>query len=125
NEDIKILVGQEICKMIIIQSTKITQMFISKVSNSFFNLLQNLSLNNFQSLSHLIEFEYHVATNSNISTFYNLLNVCKNISNLTINLEATPSKSFIELIRSQNVIKFMKITFKYDPPSQFINSLLA
>ncbi|RIB22359.1 hypothetical protein C2G38_2072335 [Gigaspora rosea] len=122
NEDIKILVGQEICKMIIIQSTKITQMFIS---NLFFDLLQNLSLNNFQSLSHLIEFEYHVTTNSNISTFYNLLNVCKNISNLTINLEATPSKSFIELIRSQNAIKFMKITFKYDPPSQFINSLLA
>ncbi|KAF0551568.1 hypothetical protein F8M41_023137 [Gigaspora margarita] len=125
NTNINILVWQEICKMIIIQSTKITQMFISNVPNSFFDLLKNLSLNNFQSLSHLIEFEYHVTTNSNISTFSNLLNVCKNISNLTINLRATPSKSFIKLIQSQNTIKFMKITFEYDPPSRFINSLLT
>ncbi|CAG8548948.1 23278_t:CDS:1 [Dentiscutata erythropus] len=124
NIDIKTLVGQEICKMIIIRSTKITQILISKVSYSFFDLFQNLLLNNTSSLSHLIEFEYHVTTDSNIPTFYNLFKVCKNISTLTINLKTTPSKSFIELIRSQSAIKFMNITFKYDPPNKFINSLL-
>ncbi|RIB30660.1 hypothetical protein C2G38_2151921 [Gigaspora rosea] len=121
---IKNLVGQEICKMIILQSTKITQMIISEMSYSFFNLFQNLSLNVSQSLSHLNEFEYEINENSNILTFYNISNVCKNISNFTIYLRTTPNESFNDLIKSQNSIKFLDIHFKYDPSSKFINSLL-
>ncbi|RIB04934.1 hypothetical protein C2G38_2119585, partial [Gigaspora rosea] len=117
---IKNIVGQEICKMIILQSTKITQMIISEMSYSFFN---NLSLNDSQSLSHLNEFEYEINEDSNSLTFYNLTNVCKNISNFTIFLRTTPSESFIDLIKSQNSIKFMDINFKYEPSSKFINSL--
>ncbi|RIB21958.1 hypothetical protein C2G38_2175186 [Gigaspora rosea] len=121
---IKNIVGQEICKMIILQSTKITQMIISETSYSFFNLFQNLSLNDSQSLSHLNEFEYEINENSNILNFYNIPNVCKNISNFTIHLKTTPSESFIDLIKSQNSIKFMDITFDYYPSLKYVKSLL-
>ncbi|CAG8737510.1 6502_t:CDS:1 [Dentiscutata erythropus] len=124
HKDIKTLVGQEICKMIILQSTKITHMNISEMSYSFFDLFQHLSLNDSQSLSHLNEFKYQVTENSNIPNFYNMFNVCKNISNLIIYLGTTPSESFIDLIRSQNAIKFMDIIFEFNPPSKLINSLL-
>ncbi|KAF0469427.1 hypothetical protein F8M41_025534 [Gigaspora margarita] len=121
---IKNLVCQEICKMIILQSIKITQMFISEKSYSFFNLLQILSLSDSQNLSQLKEFEYEINENSKILTFCNLSNVCKNISNFTIYLRTTPSESFVDFIKSQNSIKFMDIKFKYGPSSKFINSLL-
>ncbi|CAG8676219.1 9091_t:CDS:1, partial [Dentiscutata heterogama] len=122
--NIKTLVGQEICKMIILQSTKITYMNISEMSYSLFDLFQHLSLNDSQSLSHLNEFKYQVTENSNIPNFYNIFNVCKNISNLIIDLSTTPSESFIDFIRSQNAIKSMDIIFGFNPPSKLINSLL-
>ncbi|KAF0412720.1 hypothetical protein F8M41_007873 [Gigaspora margarita] len=121
---IKNLVGQEICKMIILQSTKITQMIISEMSYLFYNLFRDLSLNDSQSLSHLNDFEYEINEDSNLLTFNNLSNVCKNISNFTIYLRIAPNESFNDLIKSQNSIKFMNINFKYDPSSKFINSLL-
>ncbi|CAG8801151.1 44722_t:CDS:2 [Gigaspora margarita] len=121
---IKNLVGQEICKMIILQSTKITQMIIAEMSYLFYNLFRDLSLNDSQSLSHLNDFEYEINEDSNLLTFNNLSNVCKNISNFTICLRIAPNESFNDLIKSQNSIKFMNINFKYDPPSKFINSLL-